>query len=159
MKLTRYQLLHPTMFFLRKILDSNQWYLLRHGNFQDCYNRPLCQPSYKFVVTLQAQLSTIDSRLNNQYYSETWTILLHLMSTAVYQKTFNKDLSWYHQESNLGHMDFQSIALPTELWYLIEPYTYIILLYFGKTKSNNMFFLWSVLFLVSPLRFELRFTA
>jgi hypothetical protein len=24
---------------------------------------------------------------------------------------------WYHLESNQGHMDFQSIALPTELWY------------------------------------------
>jgi hypothetical protein len=25
---------------------------------------------------------------------------------------------WYLQESNQGHMDFQSIALPTELRYL-----------------------------------------
>ena len=24
---------------------------------------------------------------------------------------------WYHQESNRGHTDFQSVALPTELWY------------------------------------------
>jgi hypothetical protein len=24
---------------------------------------------------------------------------------------------WYHQESNRGHKDFQSFALPTELWY------------------------------------------
>ena len=24
---------------------------------------------------------------------------------------------WYHQESNRGHTDFQSDALPTELWY------------------------------------------
>ena len=24
---------------------------------------------------------------------------------------------WYHLESNQGHMDFQSIALPTELWH------------------------------------------
>ena len=24
---------------------------------------------------------------------------------------------WYHQESNQGHKDFQSFALPTELWY------------------------------------------
>ncbi len=24
---------------------------------------------------------------------------------------------WYHQESNQGHTDFQSVALPTELWY------------------------------------------
>ncbi len=26
---------------------------------------------------------------------------------------------WYHQESNRGHKDFQSFALPTELWYLV----------------------------------------
>ena len=26
---------------------------------------------------------------------------------------------WYHPESNQGHTDFQSVALPTELWYLI----------------------------------------
>jgi hypothetical protein len=26
---------------------------------------------------------------------------------------------WCHQESNRGHMDFQSIALPTELWHLL----------------------------------------
>ena len=24
---------------------------------------------------------------------------------------------WYHQESNQGHKDFQSFALPTELWH------------------------------------------
>ncbi len=24
---------------------------------------------------------------------------------------------WYHLDSNQGHMDFQSIALPPELWY------------------------------------------
>ena len=27
-------------------------------------------------------------------------------------------LMWYHRDSNLGHTDFQSVALPTELWYL-----------------------------------------
>ena len=27
-------------------------------------------------------------------------------------------LLWYHQESNRGHKDFQSFALPTELWHL-----------------------------------------
>lgn len=24
---------------------------------------------------------------------------------------------WCHQESNRGHTDFQSVALPTELWH------------------------------------------
>ena len=27
-------------------------------------------------------------------------------------------LTWCHQESNRGHKDFQSFALPTELWHL-----------------------------------------
>ena len=27
---------------------------------------------------------------------------------------------WYHLDSNQGHMDFQSIALPPELWYPME---------------------------------------
>ena len=27
-------------------------------------------------------------------------------------------LLWCHQESNRGHKDFQSFALPTELWHL-----------------------------------------
>ena len=27
---------------------------------------------------------------------------------------------WYHRDSNLGHTDFQSLALPTELWYLLS---------------------------------------
>ena len=25
---------------------------------------------------------------------------------------------WYHLDLNQGHTDFQSVALPTELWYL-----------------------------------------
>ena len=29
-------------------------------------------------------------------------------------------LLWYHSESNQGHTDFQSVALPTELWYLLK---------------------------------------
>ena len=27
---------------------------------------------------------------------------------------------WCHQESNRGHKDFQSFALPTELWHLFR---------------------------------------
>ena len=27
---------------------------------------------------------------------------------------------WCHQESNRGHKDFQSFALPTELWHLLD---------------------------------------
>ena len=28
-------------------------------------------------------------------------------------------MGWCHQESNRGHKDFQSFALPTELWHLL----------------------------------------
>ena len=27
---------------------------------------------------------------------------------------------WYHLDSNQGHKDFQSFALPTELWYQLR---------------------------------------
>ena len=33
-------------------------------------------------------------------------------------KRLNERRKWYHQESNRGHKDFQSFALPTELWHL-----------------------------------------
>ena len=36
---------------------------------------------------------------------------------------------WYHQESNRGHKDFQSFALPTELWHQLyetnEDYSFV----------------------------------
>ncbi len=28
-----------------------------------------------------------------------------------------REFLWCHQESNRGHTDFQSVALPTELWH------------------------------------------
>ena len=31
----------------------------------------------------------------------------------------SEGLLWYYRDSNLGHTDFQSVALPTELWYRI----------------------------------------
>ena len=34
-----------------------------------------------------------------------------------YIKGYYGDLKWYLQESNQGHKDFQSFALPTELRY------------------------------------------
>ena len=35
-----------------------------------------------------------------------------------YIKGFYGNFKWYLQESNQGHTDFQSVALPTELRYL-----------------------------------------
>ena len=37
--------------------------------------------------------------------------------------TFDRNcliFKWCHQESNRGHKDFQSFALPTELWHLLS---------------------------------------
>ena len=46
-----------------------------------------------------------------------------IYAKKVYYFESNKPLLelWYHQESNRGHKDFQSFALPTELWYLYLP--------------------------------------
>ncbi len=35
-------------------------------------------------------------------------------------------IKWYHQESNRGHKDFQSFALPTELWHQVLFCTFVI---------------------------------
>jgi hypothetical protein len=37
-----------------------------------------------------------------------------------YSKGYYGNFMWYLQESNQGHTDFQSVALPTELRYLFE---------------------------------------
>ena len=62
---------------------------------------------------------------------------------------------WCHQESNRGHKDFQSFALPTELWHLIKFALRYILSYpqlrckdsdlfsttkFFRNKSRKMFY-------------------
>ena len=41
---------------------------------------------------------------------------------------------WCHQESNRGHTDFQSVALPTELWYLFRFESANVLRFFGNKK-------------------------
>ena len=41
----------------------------------------------------------------------------------------SEGLLWYYRDSNLGHTDFQSVALPTELWY-----------HFGVRKHTQVFF-------------------
>ncbi|GEM_PF-3494697 len=49
--------------------------------------------------------------------------------------------SWYHLESNQGHMDFQSIALPTELWYpLVLIYSKKKLWYHLESNQGHMDF-------------------
>ena len=43
----------------------------------------------------------------------------------------NSFYMWCHQESNRGHKDFQSFALPTELWHQ--------LFFFSECKGTKMF--------------------
>ena len=45
-------------------------------------------------------------------------------------------LLWYHRDSNLGHTDFQSVALPTELWYPKEVRKYTALLPRGRPEEG-----------------------
>ena len=40
-------------------------------------------------------------------------------------------LLWCHQESNRGHKDFQSFALPTELWHLVFGLAFCVAVVFG----------------------------
>ena len=54
----------------------------------------------------------------------------------------SKDFLWCLQESNQGHMDFQSIALPTELRYLLKSEgKYKVILAYAKHNHNNYFYI------------------
>ena len=46
---------------------------------------------------------------------------------------------WYLQESNQGHTDFQSVALPTELRYLLSASKIDSILLFPKLFYKNAF--------------------
>ena len=55
---------------------------------------------------------------------------------------FPKSFLWCHQESNRGHKDFQSFALPTELWHpsFLPKSAAKVLLFFELTKYFGIFF-------------------
>ena len=60
-------------------------------------------------------------------------------------ESISKPVLWYHQESNRGHKDFQSFALPTELWHQIIIACFVfdgakLLLICQYTKSFLPFF-------------------
>ena len=59
-------------------------------------------------------------------------------------------IMWYHQESNRGHKDFQSFALPTELWH----HSIWIVLYISDLRIAR-----SPLVSVFSLRFNWRFNS
>ena len=57
-----------------------------------------------------------------------------MIKRKIANRLFNNLLAivflWCHQESNRGHKDFQSFALPTELWHRF---------YFGDAKVRIFF--------------------
>ena len=59
---------------------------------------------------------------------------------------------WYHLESNQGHTDFQSVALPTELWYRFSNAVQIYgKISFFKIRAKNLLSHFSTfLFQTSP---------
>ena len=62
----------------------------------------------------------IEKRMRNLYYR---TIIVQIKIKKFVTLCFSDLLRiylWYLQESNQGHMDFQSIALPTELRYRLN---------------------------------------
>ena len=48
------------------------------------------------------------------YYQYNNRVLIQQKGVTLMSNSF---LLWCHQESNRGHKDFQSFALPTELWH------------------------------------------
>ena len=67
-----------------------------------------------------------------------------IYAKKVYHFESNKPLLelWYHQESNRGHKDFQSFALPTELWYHCFLIAFAKVMFFylsSKLFVNNLF--------------------
>ena|GEM_PF-6986979 len=78
-----------------------------------------------------------------------------IFSPMLYQlsygtKVLNKMLElWYHQDSNRGHTDFQSDALPTELWHLewstFDLASAKVRFFFAPAKLLSPFFISQVL--------------
>ena len=64
----------------------------------------------------------IEPGTQGQEFRASSPLLYQYKSAYVKQKDFlvtKKSFLWCHQESNRGHKDFQSFALPTELWHQV----------------------------------------
>ena len=74
---------------------------------------------------------------------------MSFISTKKITNRLNNNLlaisKWCHQESNRGHKDFQSFALPSELWHLgfacakIELFFIILLIFCHKNENDGDF--------------------
>ena len=63
-----------------------------------------------FFVCGATRNRTGDTRLN--FYAQSFALPIKMP-----RRDCEAFLRWCHQESNRGHKDFQSFALPTELWH------------------------------------------
>ena len=82
------------------------------------------------------------------------------MIPCIFLRTVHKEKTACHQESNRGHKDFQSFALPTELWHHCFSFAvakvcilFISANFFSKKCSFwTFFFIWSKIMHI-PKRF------
>lgn len=53
-----------------------------------------------------------------------------------------ESLLWCHRESNQGHTDFQSVALPTELWH--QPFFWLqrYIFFYNAQRTTIIFLRW-----------------
>ena len=73
-----------------------------------------------FLVCGATRNRTRDTRLN--FYAQSFALSIIKPRREQKRPADNCEafLRWCHQESNRGHKDFQSFALPTELWHLFS---------------------------------------
>ena len=80
---------------------------------------------YKVFITQkenhsEEQLSLRGATRNRTGDTRIFSPLLYQLSYGTIKQINHQKSKWCHQESNRGHKDFQSFALPTELWHLAD---------------------------------------
>ena len=74
---------------------------------------------------------------------QNWDLRRKEKSQIAVLQQFGTHFKWCHQESNRGHKDFQSFALPTELWH----HRYVAILCSDCECKGSVIFLICKLFL------------
>ena len=107
---------NPASHWLCGICDLRLWYHLES-------NRTEGNEMIRWIISPRGQTAEVASR------------------TVVTQKPATSGFLWYHLESNQGHQDFQSCALPSELWYQNVKNFFIFKWYwlYSRKTSNRRF--------------------
>ena len=89
------------------------------------FNIPKNNSLYKVFITQkenhsEEQLSLRGATRNRTGDTRIFSPLLYQLSYGTIKQINHQKSKWCHQESNRGHKDFQSFALPTELWHLAD---------------------------------------